>query len=260
MNEFLVRETALVNGTVNVQMNIPLTPAGPKPTLIALVGDMSPLQAGFIVVTYTVRWDLIQGNTPAAPAEATVGKWVLASPSAAVLGERYLRQIAATANEYVPAIIDWLETMPEVDAARIGMVGGSTNGFVTLQAVAADRRIWAAVAIAACGDYLGFLQNSSMGMEGKPLALDPVYAQWVRSQQIIEHPDRLVHAALLMTNRIGDELIPIGCADETARVLTEAFARAGRPDHFRFVRIEGAGHGIGTEERQEVQAWFDKWR
>lgn len=254
-----MKETQLVNGAVSVRASIPFSPVGPKPAIIALIGEPRELVgAGFVAVTYTIDWRLLKRPTPP-PAAQAVGKWVLASPSAAVLGEAYLREIVTTATEYIPAIIDWLETVPEVDTRHIGMAGASTNGFVTLQATAANRRIRAAVALAACADYHSFLRDSSMGMEGKPLALDPAYDRWIQSQEIIRHPRLMVHAALFMKNRVGDQLIPVACADETAKVLAPAYARAGSPERFRYLRVEGTEHGSGEEERRETLAWFQEW-
>jgi hypothetical protein len=259
VTEFLVREARLHNGAVTVRLEIPLASRGPKPAVIALIGDTHELiGSGFVAVSYTIDWAALKGPPPPPP-QNTVGTWVLASPSAAVLGERYLREIAETATVYVPLIIDWLVTVPDVDPARIGMAGGSTNGFITLQAIAADRRIRAAVAVAACADYRVFLRDSSMGMRGEPLALDAAYERWIRSQEIIQSPRQVVHAALLMINRTGDELIPIGCADETAKVLSRAYARAGVPERFRYLRQEAAGHDLGPTERQEVLVWFQEW-
>jgi len=259
--EFLVKETTLLDGAVSIQLNIPLTPSGPKPTVIALIGDPHQfLGAGFVAVTYSINREVLKGPPPTPlPSGQTVGQWVLASPSAAVLGEHYLRGIAANATQVVPAIIDWLQTLPDVDANRIGMTGASTNGFVTLQAVAADRRIRAATVVAACGDYGDFLRHSSMGLGGAPLALEPSYERWLHSQEVIAHPRQVVHAAVLMVNRSGDTLIPTSCAEATARVLAKAYARAGVADRFRFVRLEESGHGFGPDEEREMFIWMQTW-
>ncbi|TMA56511.1 MAG: hypothetical protein E6J75_09560 [Deltaproteobacteria bacterium] len=150
-------------------------------------------------------------------------------------------------------------TLPEIDPGRTGMTGSSTNGFITLQAVAADGRLSAAVAVAACGDHLRFLRFSSMGMAGQPLQLDPEYERWLHGQEPIRHSERLVHAALLVVNRVDDPLIPISCAESTAHVLERAYARAGVPERFRFVRTQESGHGVGKAEGEEALAWLRRW-
>jgi len=259
--EYRVKETRLRKGAVFVHLEVPPSPPGAKPTIVSLLGDTRQILAlGFNAVTYRVNWDLLRGPLPAPlPNERSVGKWVLASPSAEVLGERYLREIAGDGNEVVPAILDWLQTLPEVDPQRFGMVGVSTSGFVTLQAVAAEPRIGAAVAIAACGDYHRFLESSSMGIADEPLALDPAYDDWLRGQEIIHRPESVVHAALLMQNRTADELVPIACADETARVLGAAYAGAGAAERFLYERSEQEGHGIDRAERKRAIEWLQRW-
>lgn len=257
-SEFLVREATLLDGVVRVRADMPLA-AGRKPAVIAMFRDTHQLVgAGYVAVTYEVNWARLRGPAPVAGPDS-VGSWVLASPSAAVLGEAYLRDVSRNAG-IVPVVLDWLEAQPEVDMARVAMVGGSTNGFVTLQAVALDRRLAAAVVIAACGDYRTFLRDSSMGIPGQPpLALAPEYAAWLDGQEIIAHPDRLVHAAVLMVNRSGDAVIPIACADQTARVLEAAYARAGAAERFRYVRLEREGHGLSTEEGRALFDWLQRW-
>lgn len=256
--EYLVKEARIVNGMVSVRADIPVAPPGRKPAVVALFKDTHQLVgAGFVAVTYQVDWARLRGPAPT-PAPGSVGTWVLASPSAAVLGEAYLHDVARNA-EIVSAVLDWMQTLPEVDMARVGMAGGSTNGFITLRAVAAEPRLHAAVAIAACGDYHGFLRDSSMGIPGQALALAPAYEEWLRTQEVVRHPDRLVHAALLMVNRVGDRLIPVGCADETARVLREAYARAGAAERFEYLRLESEGHGMSAVEVQAMFDWLRRW-
>lgn len=259
--EFLVREARLADGEMTVRLEMPLSPAGRKPAVIAMLGDTRPLlAAGFVVATYRVHWRKVRGPDPTPlPAGQGAGKWVLASADPARLGERYLGGIAATAERYVPAALDWMVQTPEIDPERIGMVGVSTDGFVTLQAVGADSRLRAAVAIAACADYQTFLRFSSMGLNGAPLALAPSYAAWLREQEVIAHPQRAVHAALLMINRSADALIPVACADETARVLADAYAAAGVPQRFRYVRLEREGHGMSREEPSAALEWLRQW-
>lgn len=255
------REVQLDDDFVTLRLHVPPTAAPRKPVVIVTTGDRTRLlRQGFLVATYRINWELRNPQPPPPPpAEQAVGKWVLASPSADVLGQEYLRSIAVRANEAIPKMIDYLVTVPEVDPTRIGITGSSTNGFVALQAAARDRRIRAAVVLSACGDYHHFLRWSSMGMDGAPLALAPRYDAWLRAQEVVRHPARVVHAAVLMVNRNGDAVIPFGCADRTAAALAPAYRRAGASDRFRFVVIDSDRHGLDERDATEADAWLDRW-
>lgn len=255
------REVQLADDFVTVRLHIPPTPEPRKPTVISTLGDRSMLlRQGFVIATYRINWHVrTPPETRAEAGEAGVGKWVLASPSPAVLGREYLRTIATIADDAIPKIVDYLATVPEVDPARIAMTGNSTNGFVALQAAARDRRLAAVVVLAACGDYHRFLRDSTMGMEGRPLALAPDYERWLGANEVIRRPRRLVHAAVLLVNRDHDPIIPLACADETARVLAGAYRRAGIPERFRYTVLRGEQHGLDRREMEETAIWLNRW-
>ncbi len=256
------REVQLDDDFITVRLHIPSTDEPRKAAVISTLGDHGELlREGLLVVTYRVNWELRNPTPPPPPPPDanTVGKWILASPSAGVLGRSYLRSLTTTANEVIPKIVDWLVTVPDVDPARLGIVGASSNGFITLQAVARDPRLKVAVALSACGDYHLFLRDSSLGMAGAPLALDPDYEYWLRRQEVVRHPQRLVHAALLMVNRDGDPIIPFSCAEHTADVLTRAYRAAGVPERFRFTVFHSDQHGLEARDGQETTAWLYRW-
>jgi dienelactone hydrolase len=260
--EVETREAQVDGDFITVRLHIPPTPEHRKPTVISLMGERrSLLRQGYLVVTYRINWEYGKRPLSELPSqqENTVGKWVLASPSADVLGKRYFHVVATNADHAIPKILAYLSTVPEVDMRRVGIVGSSTNGFVVLQAVARDRRLAAAVVLTACGDYHAFLRDSSLGMNGAPLALDPDYDRWLRSVEPIRRPRRIVHAAVLMVNRDGDPVIPIGCANETARVLRRAYMRARMPERFRYRLIESPTHGLDTRDTEETIAWLGRW-
>jgi dienelactone hydrolase len=255
------RETQLDGDLITVRLHIPPTPESRRPTVISTLGDRATLlKQGFLVVTYRINRDVLKPEPPPlAPAESAAGRWVLASASAATLGRDYLRNVAATAVDDIPKIVDYLVGVPEVDPARIAFAGNSTNGFVALQAVARDRRLVAAVVLAACGDYHRFLRYSSMGMEGGALALAPDYERWLRAQEVLHHPRALLHAAVLMVNRDKDPIIPLACADTTAEALSAAYARAGMPERFRYTVFAGNQHGLDEREMEETVVWLERW-
>src|SRR5262249_54029972 len=145
------RRVRLANGLA-VQVEIPPAP-GPRPAVInQRFGTAAALPPrGVAVVSFTRP--SVAPPPPTEPGAATLGQLVLASPSAGLLGRAYLRSIVAAGTEDVPHVLDYLVTVPEIDPGRIGITGASTNGFVVLQALAADDRLAAAVVAFACGDY-----------------------------------------------------------------------------------------------------------
>jgi hypothetical protein len=256
---------SLENGLYTVDVLIPSAFPPPRPAIISSLGDEDPLlDAGFAVVTYAIHWELLAGLRRKAPPttstpQRTYGKWLLATTDPHRIGEGYLKLVAGNGGQVVPKVIDALSTVPQVDTRRLGIAGTSTHGFAVLHALMADHRLVAGAAIAACGDYHGFLQASPLAMGGEPLELAPEYERWMEEWEPIRHPERLVHAALLMVNGTADHAVPARCATETARVFKRAYRKARASRRFRFVLLEGAGHNVAAPARAEGLAWFHRW-
>ena len=260
----IVRQASLDNNFVTVQVTVPRDPPGPRPVVISLLGaEEALLDAGLAVVTYRLHWELLRGLAPPPPPPAPdahpVGVWLLASPSPQTVGQGYFALIASNAG-MVSRIVDYLATLRDVDATRIGIAGTSTNGFVALEATAREPRIAAALIVAAAGDYPCFLEHSSLAMNGAPLDLAPAYAHDLAAREPIAHPERLLHAAVLMVNGTTDHAVPARCARATADVFTKAYDAAGVPERFRFVLVEGAGHNdLEPRIRGEGLPWLQRW-
>lgn len=266
-----VREGSLHGGFITIRVLLP--PAGPRPApaVLTLIGQEDALLAlGLAVVSFETHWELLQplvaASRPAgeaatpSPAQRSWGKWLLASPSPRTVGEGYFRLIKGTAQGTIPQVLDWLGHLPEVDAGHVGIVGTSTNGFTALQATGGDRRIVAAVVLAACGDYRSFVARSPLGLGGEmPFDPTPDYAAFLAAHEPIRHPKRLLHAAVLMVHGDADHAVPISCARDTARVLAAAYRRAGVPERFRYVEVPGGTHDLGGEGRWQAFAWLYRW-
>jgi pimeloyl-ACP methyl ester carboxylesterase len=268
-SDVTVHHLTLANGFYTVDVLVPTAFPSPRPAVISLLGEHDALlDAGFAVVTYQVHWELLKGlvgrspttTSPASfPPGKTYGKWLLASSDPRMIGQGYLKLIVGNAEDAVPKVIDALSALPDVDVNRLGIAGTSTNGFVVIQALMADHRLSAGAAIVACGDYHRFLQASSLAMDGGTLELDHEYESWLDTKEPIRHPERVVHAALLMMNGSDDRAIPVQCAAETARVFRNAYRRAGQSRRFKFVLLTGKGHNIAAEASVQVRAWLRRW-
>jgi len=254
-------EVSLEHGFLTAHVAVPPGSAERRPAVIAPPADHEALlAAGIIAVSYHVHWEFLRAFAPPEPVgnEKRVGVWLLASPTPKTIGKSYLTFVTYDANEAIPKLLDYLATRPDVDPARTGISGTSTSGFAALQATAVDRRLVGSTVVSACGDYHRFLQLSNLAMNGHPLDLDPDYDAWLRSQEPIRHPERLLHAALLMVNGAGDQAVPLACAESTARVLRRTYDRRHVPQRFRFVVVPGVGHVVGARAAHEAARWWQR--
>jgi pimeloyl-ACP methyl ester carboxylesterase len=262
-SDVTVHHLTLANGFYTVDVLVPTAFPSPRPAVISLLDEHDAfLDAGLAVVSYQIHWELLKGpaaTPPTTPPQKTYGKWLLASSDPRTIGQGYLQLIVGNAEDTVPKVIDALSALPDVDVRRLGIAGTSTNGFLVLQALMADHRLSVGAAIVACGDYHRFLQASSLAMDGGPLELDQEYESWLHTKEPIRHPERIVHAALLMMNGADDRAIPVRCAVETARAFRHAYRRAGQSRRFKFVLLTGKGHDIAAEAREQVHAWLRRW-
>jgi dienelactone hydrolase len=260
-------------------VKIPVRPRGPKPVVLRpLVEDERLLERGIGVVTYSVSWEQMapeakQRAKDARPAESetkteakSVGRWLLAASRPGLVGRDYFALIGGEASWAIPRVVDYLATLPDVDPARVAIGGSSTTGFVALEALRAEPRLAAAVVRVACGDYHAFLRDSSLALNGDArwledgrVVLDADYEKTLQEREPIRFPETFPPRPLLMLNGARDQAIPQACARETARVLGDAYARAGAAERFRFVLFPERGHDLGPEADPLILAWWERW-
>jgi len=111
-----------------------------------------------------------------------------------------------------------LEAIPEVDAGRLGLIGGSGGAIATLLANGVDARIRAAVPVSGCGDLgaaaeHGGWQNDLLDEAG----LDrhgPEYQAFLAWLDPIQFAPSQ-HGATLLINGTQDEFFPLDSTDAT---------------------------------------------
>lgn len=283
--EIETREFALAGGFIQLTVQLPSGSAfaGPRPVVIGAFADEAALLSrGIAVARFENRWRMISGlrclaregdepsspdcDPEAGPEPNRVGSWMLAAPRPGVVGRGYFALIRASASGSVPAVVDRLVSLPEIDAGRIAIAGSSTNGFTALEALVFEPRLAAGAVRVACGDYETFLRGSSLALAGDErwledgeLVLDPEYEAELREAEPIRFADRFPPRPLLLQTGADDPVIPAPCARRTADVLAEAYARAGVPERFRYSLYEDRGHDLGVEALDEVLGWWERW-
>src|SRR5262249_62282605 len=152
--------------------------------------------------------------------------------------------------------IDYLTSLPEVDAKKIGCVGNSGGGTLTAYIAALDARVQVPV----IGCYITTLpRRMANRIEADPDS-DPEQDIFGFVSEGIDHAGLLPllapRPALLCTAKL--DFFPIEGARETfaeALKLYEAAGATGRID-----KVEAdARHGLSLPLRKAAYAWFERW-
>jgi cephalosporin-C deacetylase-like acetyl esterase len=152
--------------------------------------------------------------------------------------------------------LDYLASLEEVDAKKIGCVGNSGGGTLTAYIAALDPR----VAVAAICCYITTLRRRMGNRVPDDPAADPEQDIFGFVSEGIDHAGLLALRAprptLLGTARF--DFFPIEGARETFAEAKKLFEVAGAGE--RIERAEAAEkHGLSLPLRTAVYEWFDRW-
>ena len=148
--------------------------------------------------------------------------------------------------------LDYLVSRPEVDRARIGMIGHSLGGQETLFTAAADTRIKAAVS--SCGfaslavlERDRILHNFALFVPGLAEAGD--YGAVLAL--VAPRP-------FLVAARTADPIFPRDGIEATVAAARAAYAAQGAADRLGTFYEDGA-HEFSPAMREAAYAWLDRW-
>lgn len=163
----------------------------------------------------------------------------------------------------VGKVIDYLEGRVEADVERVGMMGVSMGGFITVLSVTLEKRIKAATSVLAGANYRILMRKQlqaeglgeTFGLSNEPLADFDGYAkEFVEKYDPIDHVDRFRPIPLLFLNREKDHLVPLECATSIYDALKPLYKDA--PDKLRIKVYPGVAHECSLEMEMDVVEWF----
>lgn len=215
------------------------------------------VKRGYAVLTYdpvgqgerSQFWDKAQGRS----------KFNLSCGEHAVLGNPlYLLGTSLARYRIWDGIrgIDYLASLAEVDAKRIGCIGNSGGGTLTAYIAALDSRVL--VAIPSC--YITTLPRRMGNRIEKDPDADPEQDIFGFVSEGIDHAGLLalrVPRPTLLGTAIRD-FFPIEGARESFDEVKRLFEIAGMGSQFSRAEAD-AGHGMSISLRQAAYAWFDQW-
>lgn len=148
--------------------------------------------------------------------------------------------------------IDYLETRPEIDPARIGMTGRSGGAAMTWFTAAIDERIKVAAPIMGISTYAANLEADTQ--RGHCDCMFPI--NFPRHDML--HQGALIAPRpLLMAHGVQDTLFPVPGYREFERVIGGLYTSYGHPERFHNIEVD-TGHADSDFLRREAIAFFDR--
>ena len=178
-------------------------------------------------------------------------------------------------------VLDYLQTRPDVDPERLGVMGISLGGHTTWM-VSADSRVKVAVpCISVCSwrwqlDHHGYTQRVS-NLQGAFNSVRDAMGETEVNRKVVAAawekwlpgiPSKFdcqdVLAAfsprpLLILGGDTDPVAPLEGANEAFAAIRPAYARAGAADRLQIIIAEHSGHTVTPAQNDALFAWFERW-
>lgn len=179
-------------------------------------------------------------------------------------------------------LIDYLETRPDVDAARIGAIGISKGGMELYLAAAVDPRIAVAIPCISVQSFRWALDNdswhsrvgtfqSAINAAAADANVAKVDAAFVRQFYDRVAPGiysdfdgsamtpLIAPRPLLTINGGADARTPLPGLMECLDAIRKSYAAANAGDNFRSVIEENTGHRVTADSYKIAVDWFVRW-
>ena len=172
--------------------------------------------------------------------------------------------------------LDYIESRPEADATRIGMLGLSMGGMEALLLGALDKRVDVMVSIAGHLAWDEIFDSGSwktifgglelrhrlvrLGVDGRI-----AHEEFRRMYPAFDIVDAAKIAPLLVGKPlllvIGDEdpYVPLAAARRTFRAAQSAYAQEDIAERLELWEVVGTGHSFTRPMQERALAWFERW-
>lgn len=178
--------------------------------------------------------------------------------------------------------IDYLQTRPDVDGERLGMIGFSMGGIQTWLAAAVDDRVKVAVPAIAVQGFRWSLENDAWAGRAKTIgaahqaAAADLGEMQVNARVCRELWNKVIPGMLdqfdcpsmirlfagrplLILNGELDPNCPLGGAKLAFATAETAYREAGVPEKLKIMVALKVGHQVTGDQRKAALDWLEKW-
>ncbi|MBL8795452.1 MAG: alpha/beta fold hydrolase [Planctomycetia bacterium] len=178
--------------------------------------------------------------------------------------------------------VDYLQTRPDVDGDKLGMIGFSMGGIQTWLAAAVDERVKVVVPAIGVQSFRWSLENDKW--QGRANTIKAAHLAAAKDLGEAEINQKVCKALwnkvipgildrydcpsmlrlfagrpMLILNGENDGNCPLGGAQLAFASAEEAYQSAKCPDKLKIMVAKGVGHAVSPEQRQAYMEWFEKW-
>lgn len=151
-------------------------------------------------------------------------------------------------------LLDYLETRPEVDRARIGATGMSMGCTRSWWLSAIDERVRAQVGVACFTRYMELIARGNLRKHGIYYFVPGVFKHFDTEAIYALSAPR----PMLQLSGDQDGGAPLDGVETLEKKLAAVYSLYGKPENFRSVVYKNTGHEYLPEMRAEMVAWFEK--
>jgi cephalosporin-C deacetylase-like acetyl esterase len=149
--------------------------------------------------------------------------------------------------------IDYLETRPEVDSARIGMTGRSGGAAMTWFTAGVDLRVKVAVPVMGISTYAANLEEDTQRLHCDCMFLINSYRHGMLHQGALIAP-----RPLLMMHGSQDALFPVAGYEEFEQRVGRLYESYGKLNAFKNIVVDSK-HEDSEFLREQALLWFDRY-
>lgn len=155
-------------------------------------------------------------------------------------------------------VVDSLETRPTVDSNRIGLMGVSMGGFVTLVATTLEKRIRASASVIGAANFPLFVERmvslKVLPFKEKPMIKpDEETRKLYKTYDPLNNPEKFPPTALFLIGGSLDPFIPREGITELYEALKPHY---GAHQHQLKMKLYEVAHAYTSEMETEVIRWF----
>jgi dipeptidyl aminopeptidase/acylaminoacyl peptidase len=163
----------------------------------------------------------------------------------------------------IGALLDWIQTQPDLDASRVAVSGGSYGGYMVLaSSVMYSNRLAAAFDSVGISHFVSFLENTEtyrreLRRNEYGDERDPATRKFLESISPLTHADK-IKIPLMVAHGKNDPRVPYSEAEQ----IVKKVRANGQP--VWYLLAEDEGHGFAKKANQDFQfaaqtLFFDKY-